>query len=220
MSTLDYIPSNDGKFLTWEKNLFTYTKAHADAWQIKPATWGVIDQQSAAYEAAWTKAQDPNRGKADTLAKNEARDALKKSIREYVKEYLENSHFVTDEDRKHMGLPVHDTTRTPSPSPTTTLETESKTPSPAVVEIHYRDAKSESKAKPAGVHGAEVAWAVLDHHPEDWEELTHSLFCTRTPAILTFGGRDRGKTLYYALRWENTRGVKGPWTEIFQTIIP
>jgi hypothetical protein len=31
---------------------------------------------------------------------------------------------------------------------------------------------------------------------------------------------DRGKKLYFALRWENTRGEKGPWSEIHSTIIP
>jgi hypothetical protein len=37
---------------------------------------------------------------------------------------------------------------------------------------------------------------------------------------LAFEGHDRGKTLYYALRWENTRGEKGPFSPIAAVIVP
>jgi hypothetical protein len=89
-----------------------------------------------------------------------------------------------------------------------------------VVEIHFRDADSDRKAKPAGVHGVEVAWAVLDATPENWEELTHSSFDTHTPLVLSFERDQRGKTLYFALRWENTTGEKGHWSDIQSAIIP
>jgi hypothetical protein len=88
------------------------------------------------------------------------------------------------------------------------------------VEIHVTDSASRRKAKPAGVHGFETAWAILDAPPTTWEQLVHSSFCTRTPLRISFEGDKRGKTLYFALRWENTRGVKGPWTTIFTAIIP
>ena len=29
-----------------------------------------------------------------------------------------------------------------------------------------------------------------------------------------FPGAEAGKTAYYALRWVNTRGEKGPWSEV------
>jgi hypothetical protein len=38
--------------------------------------------------------------------------------------------------------------------------------------------------------------------------------------VLEFEGHDRGKTLWYAARWENTRGLKGPWSPIESVIIP
>jgi hypothetical protein len=31
---------------------------------------------------------------------------------------------------------------------------------------------------------------------------------------------NRGKWLYFAARWENNRGKKGPWCEIMNTVIP
>jgi hypothetical protein len=54
----------------------------------------------------------------------------------------------------------------------------------------------------------------------DANELVHSVFDTRTPFTLEFGGHERGKTVYFALRWENTRGQKGHWSPIQSAIIP
>jgi hypothetical protein len=119
-----------------------------------------------------------------------------------------------------MGLPIHKTTHTPAREPTTVPEAEVKLPSPGVVEIHFRDAESDRRAKPEGVHGAEIAWAILPAPTVDWKELNHSTFDTHTPQRLTFDGTERGKTVYFALRWENTRGEKGPWSEIMNAIIP
>jgi hypothetical protein len=43
---------------------------------------------------------------------------------------------------------------------------------------------------------------------------------TRTPFTLEFSGHERGKTVYFALRWENTRGEKGHWSPIQNAIVP
>ncbi|MDR2362469.1 MAG: hypothetical protein LBD91_07040 [Prevotellaceae bacterium] len=56
--------------------------------------------------------------------------------------------------------------------------------------------------------------------PTDWEELINSSFATRSPMRMTFSGHDRGTRLFLAARWENNRGEKGPWTEIFSAIVP
>jgi hypothetical protein len=70
------------------------------------------------------------------------------------------------------------------------------------------------------MRGVEVRLAILDAPPVDWDELLDSRFDTRSPLKLTFTGADRGKTLYFALRWENTTGVKGDWSEIYSARIP
>jgi hypothetical protein len=112
------IHANDGKFLEWVKFLFTYVEAHATAFGLDPRGFDDINALISAYEQAYETAEDPNRGKADVIAKNETRDALKKAVRQYVREYLTNNHLVTDEDRRHMALPVHDVKPTPAPKPT------------------------------------------------------------------------------------------------------
>jgi hypothetical protein len=117
MST-DYIPQADRKFLVWVKNLFAQVEANAQPWNLNPNSWKHIDPPMIqAYDTALAKAEDPNRGVADTLEKNETRDTLKTETRKYVNEHLKYNSLISDEERKHMGLPVRDRKPTPAREP-------------------------------------------------------------------------------------------------------
>ncbi|MDR1602557.1 MAG: hypothetical protein LBS42_09040 [Tannerella sp.] len=48
------------------------------------------------------------------------------------------------------------------------------------------------------------------------DDLPFSAFDTNSP----FRGENRGKTVWFCLRWENTRGEKVPWSEIVSAIVP
>jgi hypothetical protein len=127
---------------------------------------------------------------------------------------------ITNGDLVAMGFPaVSPSTRTPAPVPETAPEAEIRFPAASVIEIHFRNSGSERKGKPDGVHGAETRWAILDAPPSKMDDLVHSSFDTRSPFRLMFDIDQRGKTLYFAVRWENTRGVKGPWSEIHNVIV-
>jgi hypothetical protein len=80
--------------------------------------------------------------------------------------------------------------------------------------------KEHRGAKPYGVRGAEIRWAILPAPPTSQDDLVHSEFDTRTPYIFQFDIPQAGKTLYVCARWENTTGQKGPWSEIVSAIIP
>jgi hypothetical protein len=219
----DFIPSNDAQFNEWQSTLMQYLGA--TGLMVK---WNIpqVDYESLfAPQAAWTisfNAYVPagSRSPAVIMAKNEDRKAYEAVLRTFIRSFITTNPLVLDLDRLKMGLPVHKTTRTPAPDPTTVPEATITLPSPAVVEIHFQDSGAEHKKKPDGVHGVEIGWAILDTIPTRWDELIHSSFDTHTPLRLTFENDRRGKTLYYALRWENTRGVKGPWSEIYNIIIP
>jgi hypothetical protein len=152
-------------------------------------------------------------------------NAEKTFMPEYRQLYnlLKSNPLVTDNDLEAAGFPARPTgEQTTSKPPKTHPEAKVVLPEPAVVEIHFLDEHRDgkSKAKPKGVHGAEIRWAILDAAPEDWEQLIHSVFDTHTPIRLSFSGYERGKTLYFALRWENNIGEKGPWSPIQSAIIP
>jgi hypothetical protein len=156
-----------------------------------------------------------------TATLNDAQAAFVVQYRKLYTGFLKENPIVTNADLVSMGLPERNSSgRTPTPVPSTVPESEVRLPSPAVVEIHFRDSGADSKGKPAGVHGAEIAWALLDTPPTGWTQLINSSFDTHTPFNLSFAGEERGKHLYFALRWENTRGEKGPWSAIQNVIVP
>jgi hypothetical protein len=220
MKKTNYIPAQGGKFLDWTKVLMAYVMLHGTSWRLDPAMWAELEILLREYEQAYEKAEAPNRGSVDVLVKNEKRRALEKAIRQFVKEYLMNNHLVTDEDRKQMGLPIHDTKPTQSPVSAKSPFATTKSATPGVIEFHFGNQDGKKGNKEEGEYRVEMAWAILEVKPLDWEELVHSSFATRSPLKLSFKGTERGKTLYFALRWENTRGEKGPWSEMMTTIIP
>jgi hypothetical protein len=59
-----------------------------------------------------------------------------------------------------------------------------------------------------------------DTPPDSLKDLVNSSFDTHTSFTFEFRGDERGKTVYFCLRWENTRGQKGPWSKIVNAIIP
>jgi hypothetical protein len=216
----DYIPSNDDQFLDWAKNLYNYALANFARWEV-PSPAAPLGGLLGAYITALAAAKKPNRGRVDVLVKNEAKAALKKAIRIYVKAYLINNPLVTDEDKLAMGLPIHKKTKSPVPVPTTAPRLEFDTRTRRRIVIGYKDEGSERRGKPEHVHGIEIRWAILDAPPANIVELTNSSFDTDPPLILDFEEYQRGKRVYLCGRWEIRReGEKGPPGAIEEVIIP
>jgi hypothetical protein len=122
-------------------------------------------------------------------------------------------------DHDGLGIPIHSKSRHPA-------HVADKSPFISAFAAGARQVKFDfcesetSKSKPADQHGVEIASLLSDIPPAEIEELTRSSFDTHTPMILTFRESERGKKLWFAARWENTRGEKGPWSEIFSVIVP
>jgi hypothetical protein len=220
MST-DYLPRTDLGFLTWitaflqnllprlaklgiAQSVYDSLKALADVFIEKMA---VVDNPETLTKAA-------------TREKNEAREALEKQLRADVTEYLTNNHLLTNADRDILGLPIHKTGHTPTPVPLRHPDFDVYTNEIRHLKVSFYDQGSTSKAKPAGVHGAEVRWGISTTPPVDINELPNSSFDTASPLTLEFTESQRGSTVYFCLRWENTTGQKGPWSEIVKAIIP
>jgi hypothetical protein len=154
------------------------------------------------------------------LNKNETKEALIQSLRAFIKAYLTYNPAVSDADKENMGLPLHDGTRTPVPAPTTIPELELDSSVIRQITVHFKNAGSERRGKPAHVHGVELRWGLLDNAPSSVEDLKNSAFDTASPYTFTFNEPERGRALYICPRWENNKGEKGPWGEIVKAIIP
>jgi hypothetical protein len=167
----------------------------------------------------WLNPADRTPAKTATL--KTAENEFKPVYRKLYTGYLKNNPLVTDTDLVEMGLPKRFSgVKTPPTPPTSVIEATVDTSVPATLIVHYRDKNDRGTAKPKNVRGTELKWIILDIPPTDWAQLLNSEFDTRTPIKLVFSGNQRGKTVYFALRWENNVGDKGPWSEIYSAIIP
>ena len=171
------------------------------------------------YLAANTIANDLAASSGDLRDRKDLAEAARAATRKFVNSQLRYNDALTNHDREDMGLVIPDHHPTPVEIPTTVPIVIISHPSMAVIELRFRDSEASGKGKPAGIHGAEVAWGTLDTPPVNWKDLNRSSFATHSPLKITFENEDIGKTFYYALRWENNRGEKGPWTPIEKTVI-
>jgi hypothetical protein len=218
----DYLPRKDVEFLSWVFALLTNLLPLLERLGIPPALYELIQSQANALRSALTVIDNPDKKTNVAIRdKNVTRKALEKTVRQTVRQYLAPNPTLTETERERLGLPIYKKTRTPSPVATTYPDFEIDTGMIRRVIIHFYDqGKKKTKAKPEGQHGAEIRYAILPGYPEDIDLLNRSTFDTHTPFTLEFKDGDRGKTLYIALRWENTRGEKGPWSRVISTIIP
>jgi hypothetical protein len=195
-------------------------QAHLTAFNIQEVVFKPLLDLNADWEAAYAKALDPNKGTVDVADKNRARNALEKAVRAFVKAFLLYSPFVSDKDRDEMQIPIHDTKPTSVSPPTTFPEYSVDTSIPSQLTVGFWDAESKRRGKPKGVHGAEIRWELRESAPAKAEDLINSDFTTRTPHTLVFTGDKQGQRVYFCLRWENSKGEKGPWGAIMSAVIP
>jgi hypothetical protein len=221
-SNSDFIPTKDKDFLQWVINCLAALFKIIDRIGFPEAVYQALAALRNTFVEKFNAAEAPEtRTKITITSKTKARKALEKALRQAIGEYINRNHLVTDEDREAMGLPLHKTGRTPSPVATTYPDYDIDSSTIRQLTVNFYDqGQKTSKAKPAGQHGAEIKWGIRDTPPASINDLTNSAFDTRTPFTLEFDETQRGSTVYFCLRWENTRGVKGPWSEIVSAIIP
>jgi hypothetical protein len=221
MNNTDFIPQADKSFHEWQGIFFAYLRQHVSVWSVPDPDMVALGDLKSEWESRFATAENPaTRTLVAIAAKTEARKAYVHALRGLIKSFIAYNPRVTNDDRRDMGLPVHSEARTPAPAPTTYPEAEVDSAVIRHLTMHFRDNGKASKAKPAGVHGAEIRWAILPAPPAKVSDLVNSAFDTHTPFTLEFEEDQRGKAVYFCLCWENTRGEKGQWSEIVSAIVP
>lgn len=210
----DYIPGSDGSFDTWQGVFVTYVAANATALGVDPVDVALLSSARTSWTSTFV-AHGTAQASAQSArqSKDDSRDALESAIRALVRQ-MQSNPAVTDTQRQAMGITVYDATRTATASPTTRpVVTVDSSQRLRHVIAFVDEATPTKKAKPAGVMGAEIWVKIGDPAPTNPSELTFLSVDTRTPYTADFDGADGGKTAHYMLRWTNTRGEKGPWSE-------
>ena len=210
----DYIPAADAQFHAWQNNFIVYVNAHLIDLGLDAADVVDLNANAATWTTdypAHTAAQTAARGARE--AKDHARDAFQDTIRPLVRR-LQASPDVDDAERAAMGITVPDREGAPEGPPKSRPVVTVDTSQRLQHTIAFADeATPTRKAKPAGVLGAEIWVKIGDPPPTDPKELSFLSTDTRTPYVAHFNGDTAGQTAHYMLRWVNTTGEKGPWSE-------
>ena len=173
-------------------------------------------------------AQDPG-SRARVLAKNKARRELVAYIRRIVNKYIRFNENITDQLRFEMGLnfPRRTPSRIPRPtSPpafTITLSVIREVTVHVGRENPDGGTGSIRRGRPRGVASCEMQYTLRDPDkpaPTHISEFHECVIFTQTSHTLSFDESDRGKKLWFILRWINTTGEEGPWSEYGEAIIP
>jgi hypothetical protein len=218
-STQDYIPKNPDTFHAFQGNYVSEVEENLPQWQISDVDIAPLKTQQAAWDIVYPAAAIPNnRTPADVLARQERQAEYTKVIRTFTNQHLANNPLVSNADKERLGLHIHSNSRHPAPDPTS---------SPTIIRIdtserqqhtiHFAD-ESGSRAKPAGVHSCEF-FMKKGSPPATDAELVYVGIDTRSPFTINFDSSEVGQTVYYRLRWVNTRGVHGPWSEQWNAVI-
>ena len=216
--------SNEGLY-NQSNQTSTYLSQNMEKMGIEGANaqWveDVFNKEQANYADAFLNWQNPaERTALKIVAIKDAKSTLEPVYRQLYIGLLKNNPSVTNEDLVAMALPERSNKKpTPAPTPTTCPEHTVETALKKII-IHFRDAGSKSKAKPAGVSGALIRWEILDTPPAKALDLLNTTLDTATPFTLLFTENQRGNRVYFALAWQNTKGEIGPWSEIGMAIIP
>jgi hypothetical protein len=157
---------------------------------------------------------------AAAISAREGKDAARRGVETAVRPLvrrLQASPTVSDPERASLGITVPDPGGTAVGPPTTMPVVRVECGARLQHTIHFTDsATTTRKGKPAGVLGAEIWVNVLpigQPTPGDPDTFRFVALDTETPYMLDFDAADGGKNAHYLLRWVNSTGQKGPWSE-------
>ena len=148
------------------------------------------------------------RTKSIVANKNSVRDTLMSILRKIYADIPQS--ILTVEDRNAIGLIERKSTRTTPAPPTTHPIGYINTINRLQHTISFTD-EDGSLAKPKGVRGCQI-WCKVGEPVTDVQELRFLATSSASPYVHKFDIPEAGKTVYYWLRWENTRGKTGPWS--------
>ena len=213
-----YIPRPDGDFAAWANHYYEAVKKFYDAQGFDPTDLKPLEtalenwnKDYPAHVAAQQRAEGARQ------AKDAARAALEKEVRP-VTNFVQGYPKTTNADRAEMGITVRDTSPTPAPAPSSRPLALVESGQRLTHQLRLVDESTPTRrARPAGVLGAEVWVKLVDADapaPTDPAALTFLTMTTKPSFRAEFKTGEGGKTAVYMARWVNTRGEKGPWSEV------
>ena len=185
---------------------------------------GEVTALNAAFTSNWsTKYAAHQAAAAAALGARASKDGARAALAALIRRAAARMQVhpaMTDAWRADAHLPIYDKTRTRAPVPASRPLVEVDTGSRLQHTIRWRDETSAtSRAKPRGVKGAEIWYFIGPTPPSDPEKCKFAALDSATPHLMEHDPADAGKLCHYLLRWVNSRGEAGPWSETVSATI-
>jgi hypothetical protein len=222
MSNTDYIPTRDADFDVWQDQFMTgLTPARITAWKINPLDKTALDTLQGTWKNAWTIAKDKGtRSSAQTIAKDEARQAYEPALRTFVSQWIRSNTLITDDQRRDLGVTVRDSERTPVGIKANAPLIAFDPPVHTVQTLRFGNPDDpHTQAMPAGQK------VFLERFVGDKGldpvaiNFGNAEVVTRFLHRIQYTEAEVGKTAYLRACYVNTRGEKGPFSQVLTEVI-
>lgn len=216
----DYIPSSDSEFNNWQTHFINYLSAHVTELGLTAADLTPLTAAQSQWTSTFSALVAAQAAANSAIQnKNSARDSFETALRSMVRR-VQGQPMVTDAMRAEMNISLREVARTAAGVPTTRPVASCDTSQRLRHTINFMDeATPTSRAKPAGIMGCEIWVKVGGEAPSGPDGLQFLGMDTRTPYTAEYDGADAGKIAHYMLRWVNTRGEQGPWSQTVSATI-
>ena len=231
----DWLSSRREFQLTMAKSWIAVLETNGNAWNVINEDIAELSQLAGEADKTLLKAISSER---TTIATAQCKEAFGK-LTAFMRN-LKTRHFftppLTDADFISLELKPKNTAKTPILPPAGQAEAEISYPGVHLLLLRIHPL-SGSVIDPRVVHGFRIFYGLLPpggstaeqavgplrylmKAPASGDELPNSKFTRRKKELFDFNAVDSGKTAYFCIRYENSKGQVGPWGPIFNAIIP
>ncbi|MFH1004025.1 MAG: hypothetical protein V1781_00770 [Bacteroidota bacterium] len=219
---IDYIPNAEVQFYLWQGVFMSVAGANLALLGIPSAKWTFLQGLQTTYQNAYVLA--PPHGdhkKSDVTARNVARKNYESGIggiRKIVAQYIAKNDAVSDKLKVQLGLHVEDTILTEARVAEDVPDIQLKSNSPGMMTFIFREAGNpKGRGKEAGMHHCLIQFSIGEPPPATADNCTKHIEAQRSPHTEYVSNSQ--KRLYGFACWVDTRGHKGPWSDVFSAVI-
>jgi len=234
-SKKDWLPNRRDEILGMAMKWNNVLAMKGKTWKVDEDKITELNTLTLNAEAAYNEAMTKDRTTVLTAKVNMAFEKLTDAMR-----YLKKRWFLippaTEMDMASLGLSVPNNIPTPIADPSGQATAVIQLLGSHLLRLVIGHVEG-TPVDPRANYGCRIYWGVmppgggtleqaasirhyLQRPPVSGEELPYSLFTKRRRELFDFPAEDSGKTVYFCIRYENSKGKPGPWGPLFQAIIP
>ena len=215
----DWMPSDRNGQLTMAKTWCAILGAKGETWGV-PADVVTRISQKANVAGSENDIPASERNTVSSARLKTAFGELSAEMRDAKKRYFYNPPL-SDADLLSLGLKPKDNEPTPVNDPTGQAEAGISFPGRTQLMLHIKHVAGQQNDARA-YYGCRIYWGIPDagDPPPQGYHLRESKFTRKKKELFTFQPAESGKTVYFCIRYENSKGVAGPWGPVTSAIIP